>query len=120
VDVDKKERSRVVSQPQPQELNVLHAGICQALAYPKRILMLYALNEHPRHVTALADHLGLPQPTVSRHLRVLREQSLVLTQRDGPAVIYRLADRRIIGVLDTTQQVMLDALERRSELLGTV
>jgi ArsR family transcriptional regulator len=97
-----------------------HASICQALADPKRIMMLYALSEQPRHVTALADYLGLPQPTVSRHLRVLREQSLVLTRRDGPAVIYRLADRRIIGVLDTMQQVMLDALERRSELLGAI
>jgi ArsR family transcriptional regulator len=101
-------------------MNMQHARICQALADPKRILMLYALSEQPRHVTALADYLGLPQPTVSRHLRVLREQSLVLTQRDGPTVIYRLADRRIIGVLDTMQQVMLDALERRSELLEAI
>jgi DNA-binding transcriptional ArsR family regulator len=37
---------------------------------------------------------------VSRHLRVLRQQSLVGTRRDGPSVIYNLADERIIAVLD--------------------
>lgn len=106
--------------PALQELNLLHANICQALADPKRILILYALDEQPRHVSALADDLDIPQPTVSRHLRVLREQSLVFTEREGPAVVYHLADRRIIEVLNTLQQVMFDALERQSGLIEAV
>lgn len=99
------------------ELNQLHANICQALADPKRILILYALAEEARNVSTLAEDLALAQPTVSRHLRVLRQQSLVGTRREGPSVIYHLADPRIIEVLDTMQQVMLDALERQTELL---
>jgi DNA-binding transcriptional ArsR family regulator len=99
------------------ELNQLHADICQALADPKRILILYALAEEARNVSTLACDLGLAQPTVSRHLRVLRQQSLVGTRRDGPSVIYYLSDQRIIAVLDTMQQLMLDALERQTELL---
>lgn len=110
----------VMPYPAMHELNLLHANICQALADPKRILILYALDEQPRHVTALAEDLEMPQPTVSRHLRVLREQSLVFTERDGPAVIYRLADRRIIEVLNTMQQVMFDALARQSGLIDAV
>lgn len=102
------------------ELNQLHANICQALADPKRILILYALDEQPRNVSTLADDLALPQPTVSRHLRVLRQQSLVNTERDGPSVIYHLADRRIIQVLNMMQQVMLKTLERQTELLAGV
>lgn len=111
------EKGVVVPYPALQELTLLHANICQALADPKRILILYALDEQPRHVSALAEELDIPQPTVSRHLRVLREQSLVFTERDGPAVIYRLADRRIIEVLNTMRQVMFDALERQSGLI---
>lgn len=102
--------------PQLEELNLLHANICQALAEPRRILILYALDEQPRNVTALAETLDIPQPTVSRHLRLLRQQGLVSAERDGAAVIYRLVDRRIIEVLDTMQAVMFDALARRSEL----
>jgi ArsR family transcriptional regulator len=103
--------------PPLQELNLLHANICQALADPKRIQILYALEEQPRNVTVLAEALDMPQPTVSRHLRVLRQQSLVQAERDGPAVVYHLSDRRIIEVLDTMRAVMYEALARKSGLV---
>lgn len=103
--------------PSFEELNLLHAHICQALGDPKRIQILYALYEQPRHVTALAEALDTPQPTISRHLRVLRQRALVLSERDGPAVVYRLADQRMIEVLDTMRQVLRDALARQSSVL---
>ena len=101
-----------------EELTILHAAICQALSDPKRISILYALDERPRHVNDLATDLGLPQPTVSRHLRVLRQQSLVLTEREGTWATYRLADRRTIQVLDTMRQIMCDALKRKTAVLN--
>ncbi|MFQ5435791.1 MAG: ArsR/SmtB family transcription factor [Anaerolineae bacterium] len=97
---------------------LLYANICQALSDPKRILILYALDESSRHVNDLAADLGLPKPTLSRHLRILRQQSLVSTERDGTWVTYRLADRRIIQVLDTMRQVMFDALERKTAVFN--
>ena len=106
------------SSPTISELDLLHANICQALGDPKRILILYALHEKPRHVTALADDLGMPQPTVSRHLRVLRQRSLVTTERDGPAVVYQLADPRMIEILNVMRQVLRDALARQSSVLS--
>ena len=109
-----------MSYPPLEELSQLHANICQALADSKRILIIYALYDHPRNVSTLAGDLDLPQPTVSRHLRVLRQQSLVLTERDGPSVIYRLADERIVDALDIMRQVMFDNLEHRSDLLEAV
>lgn len=110
---------REMDLPQLEELILLHANICRALAEPKRILILYSLNERPRHVSALAEYLNIPQPTVSRHLRILRQQSLVITERVGPSVVYRVADHRIIDVLDTMRQVLYDSMVRRSELLNT-
>ncbi|MCB8981601.1 MAG: winged helix-turn-helix transcriptional regulator [Ardenticatenaceae bacterium] len=107
-----------MAHPPLEELTILHAGICQALSDPKRILILYALHERPRHVNDLAADLELPQPTVSRHLRVLRQQSLVLTEREGTWTKYRLADRRIIQVLDTMRQVMFDGLKRKTAVFS--
>lgn len=107
----------MMAYPSIEELNLLHAHICQALGDPKRIQILYALYEQPRNVTALAEALDTPQPTISRHLRVLRQRALVLTERDGPAVVYRLADQRMIEVLDTMRQVLRDALARQSSVL---
>jgi ArsR family transcriptional regulator len=106
-----------VTTPTLQQLNLLHANICQALADPKRIHILYTLSQQPLHVTALAEALQMPQPTVSRHLRVLRQQSLVKTERTGTAVTYALSDHRIIAALDLILEVMVDALKRQSRLV---
>jgi len=106
-----------MNNPTLDELNLLHANICQALGDPKRILILYALNEQPRHVTALANDLDIPQPTVSRHLRVLRERRLVQTERQGTAVIYEIADERMIDVLNTMRLVLREVLEQQSGVL---
>jgi DNA-binding transcriptional ArsR family regulator len=104
--------------PTLEELNLLHANICQALGDPKRIFILYALHQQPRHVTALADDLGMPQPTVSRHLRVLRQRRLVSTERNGAAVIYTLTDDRIIDVLDSMRSILRASLTRQSDILS--
>jgi ArsR family transcriptional regulator len=55
-----------MSFPSIDELRLLHDNICRALGDPKRIQMLYALDEQPRNVSALAAALDIPQPTVSR------------------------------------------------------
>ena len=105
--------------PRYEELDLLHANICRALADPKRILILYALHDKPWPVSALAEHLNIPQPTVSRHLRILRHQSLVVAERNGAFVVYHIADDRIIEVLEVMRQILYDSLSRRSDMLQT-
>jgi DNA-binding transcriptional ArsR family regulator len=99
-----------------REVNLLHANICQALADPKRILILYALAEGPRNVTELTDALRVPQSTVSRHLKVLRERQLVTTERSGATVEYSLTDERVIDALDALRAVLMGTLAQRAEL----
>ncbi len=83
-----------------REVNLLHANVCQALADPKRILILYALAEEPKYVNELTEVIDCPQSTCSRHLKVLRDRRLVTAERDGAAVRYSLADTRVIDALD--------------------
>ncbi|AGL20927.1 helix-turn-helix transcriptional regulator [Actinoplanes sp. N902-109] len=61
-----------------------------AVAEPRRrqILDLLATGERP--VGELADRLGLAQPQVSKHLRVLREVDLVRVRDEGRQRMYRL------------------------------
>jgi ArsR family transcriptional regulator len=106
-----------MEEPTLDELNLLHANVCQALGDPKRILILYALNERPRHVSLLADDLHMPQPTVSRHLKILRQRALVTAEREGAAVIYHLADPRMIEILNSRRLVLRDALSRQTGVL---
>ncbi len=62
----------VVTQSLSHEITQLHADICSALADPNRILLLYALSEHPYTVNDLAESIGLSQPATSRHLKTLK------------------------------------------------
>jgi ArsR family transcriptional regulator len=104
--------------PDLSELNLLHATICKALGDPTRIQILYALDEEPRHVSALAESLDLPQPTVSRHLAILRQRGLVQPERDGLVVNYSLNQTDIIDVLDAMRQVLRQTLAQQSEALS--
>ena len=108
--------SQLMDEGLEREVNLLHANICQALSDPKRILILYALRERPMHVNEIAEALHVPQPTASRHLKILRERRLVATEREGTSVLYSLADDRVISALDTLRAVLLGTLEQQAEL----
>lgn len=101
-----------------QEVNHLHADLCSALADPTRILLLYALSENPHTVTALVEKLGISQPTVSRHLKILRERGLVSVIRLGQNVEYSLVDLRLIEALDMLRAVLRDNIQRRAMLIS--
>ena len=101
------------------EINRLHAQVCSALSDQNRILILYKLSEHPINVTELVKELELPQPTVSRHLKVLRDRGMVISERDGQSVFYSLSDRRIIKALDLLRAVLADSLETQIALART-
>ena len=103
-----------------QEVDLMHQRICYALGDPKRVLILYALSEGPRRVSELVDDLGLPQSTVSRHLRVLRERGLTDADRQGTAVYYSLTDDRIIQALDLMRAILSSQLAASAELAQTL
>lgn len=101
-----------------QEIIQLEADFCAALSDPTRIFILYALNEQPRNVTELTTELGIPQPTTSRHLKVLRERGLVDTERQGTVITYHLVDVRVIQALDLLRAAMRDRLTQRANLVN--
>ena len=100
-----------------QEISQLEADFCSALSDPTRILLLYALSEEPRNVTELTAELGIPQPTTSRHHKILRDRGLVQTTRQGTTVTYSLADPRLVQALDLLRAVMRERIEYRASLV---
>lgn len=100
------------------EIHQLHAQLCNGLADPLRILILYSLADGAHHVNELAEKTNAPQPTVSRHLKILRERGLVVSERDGQYIRYSLADKRVINALDLLRLVMADNLKRRAEVVS--
>ncbi len=104
------------AKPGAPELALFHAEVCQALADTTRIAILYELADGPRRVSDLVEALGQPQPTVSRHLKTLRERGMLRAERQGPQVVYSLVDRRVIEALDLLRAVMGEIITNRSRL----
>jgi ArsR family transcriptional regulator len=68
--------------------------VMKALSDPSRVKILKMLEQRPLCVCEITAALGLAQPTVSKHLKVLEGAGLVAFEKDGQWVNYRLEDRR--------------------------
>jgi DNA-binding transcriptional ArsR family regulator len=69
---------------------VAEPAVFQVLGEPRRLAILELLRDGERPVGELVDNLGLTQPTVSKHLRVLKEAGLVTVRADAQRRLYRI------------------------------
>lgn len=82
------------------------------MAHPVRLSVLARLHrEGPANVGTLCDELGVEQSALSHHLRHLRDTRLVVGERQGKRVVYRLHDEHVGCIVD-------DTLRHASELDG--
>lgn len=65
------------------------AATLDAIAEPTRLRILDAVRDEERSVTELVELVGMHQPGVSRHLKVLRAAGLVDVRREGRRRCYR-------------------------------
>ena len=88
------------------------------ISEPARRMILAELRRGPRNVGALVSKLGMAQPAVSKHLRVLRDAGFVSRQGDAQQRIYHLEAeplREVDAWLEPYRALWtrhLDALER--------
>lgn len=68
------------------------------LAEPNRRALLHLLASSERSVGELERQLRMPQPSVSKHLRVLREAGFVESRVDAQRRVYRLRPDRLMEV----------------------
>lgn len=110
----------MISQTLALEVSQMEADLCSAFADPTRILILYALDEYPRNVGELSDELKVSQPSISRHLKILRDRGLVNGVRQGTNIQYHLVDKRLIQALDILRSLMRDRIAYRASLIEQV
>ncbi len=88
------------------------ADLLATVAEPTRLRILNCLAAAPLFVSDLQDVLDLPQPTVSRHLTVLKRADLVRDTSVAPFVLYRLS--RESGVVGRLMRTILDTVATES------
>ncbi len=95
-------------------------NIFKALSDPVRLRILRAVSTAELSVAELVGVLGLPQSTVSRHLKPLRDTGLVGTRRDGTSVYYRrgpvFSDLALTGFMNAQLDKVENAAEDRASI----
>lgn len=95
-----------------------------ALSDPMRLRLLMLLAAHDLCVCEMARLIGIPQPTLSNHLRTLRETGLVIYETRGRWRLYRLGDipgpmRKLLADLLEDETVKSDMERLREYLKGS-
>jgi DNA-binding transcriptional ArsR family regulator len=72
------------------------ASILRALAHPLRMRLLEFIDANKTvHVNKIYNTLNLEQSITSQHLRILRQDDLVLTRREGKFIYYQVNHQKI-------------------------
>ena len=79
--------------------------ILKALAHPARMEIVMRLKEDGCNVSRIQKNLGMPQSTISQHLRVLRNAGIVGCWREGTKVCYRVEMKGIIEIVNLLGQM---------------
>ena len=70
----------------------------EVIAEPSRRRILSLLRERERSAGELVTRLAMAQPSVSKHLKVLRDAKLVTVRGEGPRRIYRLRPEPLVAL----------------------
>jgi DNA-binding transcriptional ArsR family regulator len=93
-------RAAVAPAPVRTPRTLAAAGdLLRALAAPVRIAIVLQLLESARCVHDLVDALGVTQPLISQHLRVLKSAGVVVGDRHGREVVYSLVDDHLAHIV---------------------
>jgi len=83
--------------------------IFQTLSDYNRLGMIRFICEKERSVGEIVKVTKLSQPLVSHHLRVLKENGILETRRNGPFIYYYIRDKKILDAIDLFLELFRDS-----------
>jgi len=72
----------------------------KALANPTRLEIIAGLLKNECNVAEMQKNLGLPQSTISQHLRILRNNGIIRARHEGTRRCYKVVDNRAIKIVE--------------------
>ncbi|WDL98795.1 ArsR/SmtB family transcription factor [Alicyclobacillus sp. ALC3] len=96
----------------------VRAKFFRGLADPSRLTLLLALRQGEKTVSSLSAETGLSQSNVSNHLACLKDCGLVLNRQEWRHVYYRVADKKILHLLNVADEVVADNAQRIADCVN--
>ncbi|WHS51430.1 metalloregulator ArsR/SmtB family transcription factor [Rothia sp. SD9660Na] len=79
-------------------------ALFSALAHPLRLAIVRHIMDEPHTVSEIHTCMGVSQPLVSHHLKILREASVITSRQEGRKTYYALADDHISHIVKDVYQ----------------
>ena len=78
-----------------------NSDLLKALGHPVRLQIIEGLLHYDEcNVNKIVDKLNLPQSTVSQHLKILKNQGIIIPRNDGVKKCYRIIDDRVFKIIE--------------------
>ncbi len=91
----------------------------KSLADENRLRIIMNLSEDQKSVSQIIEETKLSQPLVSHHLKELKNNLVVKTERKGSFVYYELNEPALINLIKLTNQLLLELNEKSSLKVNT-
>lgn len=75
------------------------AECMRALGHPVRLQIVKGLINNECNVTQIQHNLGIPQSTISQHLKILKNAGIIESRREGTMVCYKVLDHWVKEVV---------------------
>ncbi len=92
--------------------------IFKALSHPIRLKIIQLLRDGERCVCEIVPALGMEQPSVSRHLAILKKEGILSCRKEGLKVIYKVKDPQVFQLLDGSLDMLKKGWEKKNKMLG--
>ncbi len=105
---------------QEQKIFEMQAQLCQSLSHFVRLRIIHTLKEGPRSVKEIASIVENSQPTVSRHLSILRQSGVVSANRRGAEVYYEIANPKVVEVCEMMRSILAEREALQFDIISSI
>ncbi len=103
-----------------KELYKIHAEICKVFSNPTRLEILNLLGNKDMSVTELMDHTKLSQANISQHLSIMKAKGIVISERNGKNILYKLSSPKIIRAFSIIRELIKERLEKNRKIIQEI
>ena len=83
------------------------SSILKILSHPDKLTILWFIDKDKKDVSSIVKELKIPQSTVSNHLRYLKTNKILESERKARNVYYRIIDKRIFEFMKELKKIFL-------------
>ena len=92
-----------------------HANLCRVLGHPGRLMIMELLYDGEKSVGEIAGGIGASVSTTSQHLRLLKNNNVVIARREGQTIYYSLKYIKLLEACRLIRKIIIEDMIKSGE-----